>query len=72
MILFGGNAPSAGAVEAMTRAIQRAGGGDAIVSLDQEGGEIRTLAFAPPQHGQASQRDAAAAARERAHDRAER
>lgn len=63
VILFGGNAPSAEAVTAMTRAIQRAGGGDAIVSLDQEGGEIRTLKFAPPQHGQASQPDAAAAAR---------
>lgn len=61
VILFGGNAPSADAVRSMTRAIQRAGGGDAIVSLDQEGGEIRTLAFAPPQHGQASQPDAAAA-----------
>jgi len=61
VILFGGNAPSADAVRRMTRAIQRAGGGDAIVSLDQEGGEIRTLAFAPPERGQASQPNAAAA-----------
>jgi beta-N-acetylhexosaminidase len=61
VILFGGNAPSADAVRAITRSVQRAAGGDAIVSLDQEGGEIRTLTFAPPQHGQASQATAASA-----------
>jgi beta-N-acetylhexosaminidase len=61
VILFGGNAPSAASVRALSASIQRAAGGDAIVSLDQEGGDIRTLTFAPPQHGQASQPTPAAA-----------
>jgi beta-N-acetylhexosaminidase len=60
-ILFGGNAPSADSVRALSASLQRAAGGDAIVSLDQEGGEIRTLAFAPPQTGQAGQATPAAA-----------
>jgi beta-N-acetylhexosaminidase len=62
VILFGGNAPSADSVRALSARVQRAAGGDAIVSLDQEGGEIRTLEFAPPQQGQASQPTPAAAA----------
>lgn len=62
-ILFGGNAPSADSVRALSASLQRAAGGDAIVSLDQEGGEIRTLAFAPPQVGQAGQATPAAARR---------
>ncbi|MDO8213356.1 glycoside hydrolase family 3 N-terminal domain-containing protein [Conexibacter sp. CPCC 206217] len=61
VILFGGNAPSAASVRALSASVQRAAGGDAIVSLDQEGGDIRTLKFAPPQNGQASQPDARAA-----------
>ncbi len=67
VILFGGNAPSAAGVRALTARLQRAAGGDAIVCLDQEGGDIRTLAFAPSAVGQARQstpaaaRDAAAA-----------
>jgi len=62
VILFGANAPSADSVRALSARVQRAAGGDAIVSLDQEGGEIRTLTFAPPQQGQASQPTPAAAA----------
>lgn len=62
VILFGPNAPSADSVRALSARVQRAAGGDAIVSLDQEGGEIRTLDFAPPPRGQASQPDPAAAA----------
>lgn len=61
VILFGGNAPSAASVRALTRRLQRAAGGDAIVSLDQEGGDIRTLAFAPSAEGQARQASPAAA-----------
>ena len=53
VILFGGNAPDAATVRKATTRLQRAAGGDAIVSLDQEGGEIRTLAFAPSAVGQA-------------------
>lgn len=60
-ILFGGNAPSAESVRALSAQLQRAAGGDAIVSLDQEGGDIRTLRFAPPPAGQASQPTPAAA-----------
>jgi beta-N-acetylhexosaminidase len=55
VILFGGNAPSAASVRAATARLQRAAGGDAIVCLDQEGGDIRTLAFAPSAVGQARQ-----------------
>ncbi|MBB4661922.1 glycoside hydrolase family 3 N-terminal domain-containing protein [Conexibacter arvalis] len=62
VILFGPNAPSAASVRALSARVQRAAGGDAIVSLDQEGGDIRTLKFAPPQRGQASQPGPAAAA----------
>ncbi len=61
VILFGGNAPSAASVRALTARLQRAAGGDAIVCLDQEGGEIRTLAFAPSAVGQARQPTPAAA-----------
>jgi len=61
VILFGGNAPSAASVRALTARLQRAAGGDAIVCLDQEGGEIRTLSFAPSAVGQARQPTPAAA-----------
>lgn len=61
VILFGGNAPDAATVRAATRRLQRAAGGDAIVSLDQEGGEIRVLRFAPSDVGQARQPTPAAA-----------
>lgn len=55
VILFGGNAPSAASVRALAARVQRAAGGDAIVCLDQEGGEIRVLEFAPSAIGQAQQ-----------------
>jgi beta-N-acetylhexosaminidase len=61
VILFGGNAPNATSVRALTARLQQAAGGRAIVSLDQEGGEIRTLAFAPSAVGQAGQPTPAAA-----------
>jgi beta-N-acetylhexosaminidase len=61
VILFGGNAPSAASVRALSASVQRAAGGDAIVCLDQEGGDIRILAFAPPREGQARQATPAAA-----------
>ncbi|HSJ95570.1 MAG TPA: glycoside hydrolase family 3 N-terminal domain-containing protein, partial [Myxococcota bacterium] len=62
VILFGGNAPDAATVRAAAARVQRAAGGDAIVSLDQERGDIRTLAFAPPDVGQARQPTPEAAA----------
>lgn len=63
VILFGGNAPSAASVEALTARLQRAAGAGAraIVCLDQEGGAIRTLRFAPSAVGQAGQATPAAA-----------
>jgi len=62
-ILFGGNAPSAASVRALTAQLRRAtrAGAPAIVCLDQEGGEIRTLKFAPSAVGQAAQATPAAA-----------
>ena len=81
-ILFGGNAPSAASVRALTAQLQRAAGtpqggpasaghvagsgtpgAPAIVCLDQEGGAIRTLRFAPSAVGQAGQPTPVAAAR---------
>jgi len=57
VILFGGNAPSAASVRALTARIRHAtsGGAPAIVCLDQEGGAIRTLRFAPSAVGQSDQ-----------------
>lgn len=62
VILFGANAPNAASVRALTARLQRAAGGDAIICLDQEGGDIRTLAFAPSADGQARQATPQAAA----------
>ena len=59
-ILFGGNAPDAASVRALTASLRRAGP-TAIVCLDQEGGAIRTLRFAPAAAGQAAQPTPAAA-----------
>ena len=46
VILFGGNALTRAGTERLTRSIQRAAGADAIIATDQEGGDIRSLAFA--------------------------
>jgi len=63
VILFGGNAPSAASVRALTESLRRATGSGPppIICLDQEGGAIRTLRFAPSAIGQAGQRTPAAA-----------
>jgi beta-N-acetylhexosaminidase len=63
VILFGGNAPSAESVQALTAQLRQAArpGPPPIVCLDQEGGAIRTLRFAPSAVGQAGQRTPAAA-----------
>lgn len=49
VILFGGNAPNAAALRALTRQLQRAAGGSALIATDQEGGDIRSVPFAAPQ-----------------------
>jgi beta-N-acetylhexosaminidase len=63
VILFGFNAGSEAEWRALTRAVQRHAGGDALVMVDQEGGEIRTVSWAGPEAGQPSQGDAAAVRR---------
>jgi beta-N-acetylhexosaminidase len=55
VVLFGRNVGSRGGVVALTRSVQRAAGGRALVVVDQEGGAIRTLPFAGPAVGQAAQ-----------------
>jgi beta-N-acetylhexosaminidase len=55
VILFGRNAASPAALRSLTRALQSAAGGGALVAVDQEGGQIRSVPFAGPQAGQAAQ-----------------
>jgi beta-N-acetylhexosaminidase len=66
VILFGGNVSSAASVRALTAQLRRAaragGGPPPIICLDQEGGAIRTLRFAPSAVGQAGQETPGAAA----------
>ncbi|CAA9580515.1 MAG: GH3 [uncultured Thermomicrobiales bacterium] len=52
VILFGKNAPDAASVKALTATLRRAGANGALVATDQEGGSIRSLAFAPPPSSQ--------------------
>jgi beta-N-acetylhexosaminidase len=55
VILFGGNVVDPAQLRRLTRAIQRAAGGDALIATDQEGGEIRNVPFAGPVAGQSAQ-----------------
>jgi beta-N-acetylhexosaminidase len=55
VILFGKNAADPAAWRALTGSLQRAAGGSALVAVDQEGGEIRSLPFAGPEPGQPEQ-----------------
>ena len=69
VILFAKNAPDAGALRALTAGLQRAAGGGALVATDQEGGDIRTMPFAPPEASQGrlgSPEEVTAAARDAA------
>lgn len=69
VILFGKNSPDLASVRALTTSVQRAAGGRALVATDQEGGDVRSLAFAAPaasQGVQSSPDAAAATAREAA------
>lgn len=67
VILFGKNMPDARSAAALTGSLQRSARGGALIAADQEGGAIRSLAFAPPQASQgtlaspAAARDSAAA-----------
>ena len=71
VVLFGPNVVSRGQLRRLTRQIQRAAGGRAVVATDQEGGSIRQVPWARPVDGQAAQgseRAAASAARDGAID----
>jgi beta-N-acetylhexosaminidase len=63
VILFGFNAGSEAEWRRLTGAVQRHARGHALVMVDQEGGEIRTLSWAGPAAGQPSQGDTAAVRR---------
>lgn len=52
VILFGANGGDRAQWRRLTRSVQRAAGGRALVMADQEGGEIRTVSHAGPQAGQ--------------------
>lgn len=52
VILFGKNAPDSDTLRSLTRSLQQAAGGDAIVATDQEGGDIRSVPFAAPEPSQ--------------------
>jgi beta-N-acetylhexosaminidase len=65
-ILFGDNAASPAQVRALTRGLRAAAGQTPILAVDQEGGAVRTLSWAPPVAAAAAQRpeaDALAGAR---------
>ena len=55
VILFGRNGGDATHWRRLTRSIQTAARGKALIMVDQEGGDIRTVADAGPASGQASQ-----------------
>lgn len=61
VILFGKNVAGPGELRALTAGLQRSARGGALVATDQEGGRIRSVAFAPPQASQAALGTAAAA-----------
>jgi beta-N-acetylhexosaminidase len=63
VILFGFNAGSEAEWRRLTRSVQRHARGDALVMVDQEGGEIRTVSWAGPAAGQPLQGDPAAVRR---------
>lgn len=71
VILFGPNVVDAESLLALTRELQRAARGSALVATDQEGGEIRNLPFAAPEASPATLGNveaAGAAARDGARD----
>jgi beta-N-acetylhexosaminidase len=63
VILFGFNAGTEAEWRRLTGALQRHARGDALVMVDQEGGEIRTISWAGPAAGQPLQGGAAAVQR---------
>ncbi len=64
VILFGQNATTRAGFRSIGRAVQRASGRGALVAVDQEGGDIRILPFAPPAASQPLQGPPAAVRRQ--------
>jgi beta-N-acetylhexosaminidase len=64
VILFRANIRSASQLRALTRALQRSGHDEVLVSADQEGGEVRRLPWVGPFAGQPAQRTPRRANRE--------
>jgi beta-N-acetylhexosaminidase len=64
VVLFGRNGGSAAQWRSLTGSLQRAAGDGALVMVDQEGGEIRTVSSAGPAAAQPLQGDPAAVRRE--------
>ena len=60
VILFGRNGGGESQWRRLTSSLQRAAGGDALIMVDQEGGQVRTVSFAGPADGQPFQGDPAA------------
>jgi beta-N-acetylhexosaminidase len=52
VILFRANVPAPSVTRALTRRVQRSARGRALIAVDQEGGSIRILPWAPPQVSQ--------------------
>jgi beta-N-acetylhexosaminidase len=52
VILFAGNVASPAQLRGLNRSLQSAAGGDALISVDQEGGLVRRIPFAAPRQGQ--------------------
>jgi beta-N-acetylhexosaminidase len=70
VVLFGDNVTSPAQLRALTRSIQRAAGGHALICADQEGGAVRIVPFAAPARAPSQQGSAAlayASARAAAH-----
>ena len=59
-ILFADNLTGPGQARALTRSIQKAAGGDALIMVDQEGGSVRNLPWLGPAQAAPDQGDAAA------------
>jgi beta-N-acetylhexosaminidase len=64
VILFGRNGGSESGWRRLTRSLQRAAAEDALIMVDQEGGQVRTVTFAGPAAGQPFQGEPGAVGRE--------
>jgi beta-N-acetylhexosaminidase len=63
VILFGGNVESPGQLRALTASL-RAAGGSPLVAVDQEGGDVRIVPWAPPAAGAPAQATAGTVGRD--------